>query len=175
MKKLAGEKEVLDLYYFNLWKTETVFSWRWWIAAGIMILPWVLWIIVRKRESTHRLLFTGAIIALLSTILDMTGIVLGFWYYPITVFPMTPSYIPFDLCALPVATMLWLQFFPKWNLFLKAGVYAAVGSLFDFICDTLRLTVQEDSWLRIYTFIILLLIYLFAYWLSKRRRFEPVL
>jgi hypothetical protein len=164
----------LDAYYLELWKTSIVFSWRWWLAVGLIVLPWTLWLIVRKRESAHRLLFVGAAIAILSTFLDMVGIVLGLWFYPITVFPFTPSYIPFDLCALPVATMLWLQFFPKWNFFFKALVYAAVGTLFDFICDSIGLTMEKDSWLRVYTFIILFLIYLLAYRVSKSKRFEPV-
>lgn len=172
--KLFDKDQELNIEYLNLWKTAIVFSWRWWIAVGIMVVPWILWLIVRKRESTHRLLFVGSIIAILSTLIDMIGIILGFWFYPITVFPFTPSYIPFDICALPVATMLWLQFFPKWNLFLKASIYAAGGALFDFICDSICLTIQKDSWSRIYTVIILFLIYLLGYWISKRNKFDPV-
>lgn len=172
--KIFDKNHQLDVDYFNLWKTAIVFTWRWWIALGIMILPWILWIIVRKRESTSRLLFAGAMIAILSTFLDMAGIILGFWFYPVTVLPFSPSYIPFDLCALPVSTMLWLQFFPKWNPFLKASVFAVGGTLFDLIYDKIGLTMELDSWNRIYTLIILFLMYLFAYWVSKRKKFDPV-
>ena len=99
---------------------------------------------------------------------------MNYWAYPVTVLPLTPCYVPFDLCALPVATMLWLQFFPKMNLFLKAAIYAAGGTLFDFSCDYIGLSMETDGWNRIYTFIILFLMYLLVYWISKRKDFDPI-
>jgi hypothetical protein len=172
--KISDKSHELDAEYFDVWKTAIVFSWRWWVAAGIMILPWILWAVIKKCQSIHRLLYAGAVIALLSTFLDLLGIILGFWFYPVTVFPFTPSYIPFDLCALPVATMIWLQSFPKMNLIMKTLIYAGGGALFDLICDTIGLTYQLDSWSRAYTYIILSLMYLLAYWVSKRKKFDPV-
>jgi hypothetical protein len=100
---------------------------------------------------------------------------LHLWTYPTTVTPMMPSFLPFDLSALPVATMLWLQFFPGMKLAWKALLYAAAGTAFDYACDAIGLSVQEGwGWSRAYTFLILILLYLLAFWIANRLRYEPI-
>jgi hypothetical protein len=39
-----------------------------------------------------------------------------------------PEFIPFDISALPVATMIFIQFFPKVKPIWKALVYSAAGT-----------------------------------------------
>ena len=43
----------------------------------------------------------------ISSYMDMLGVALNLLNYPITVFPLMPSPLLFDLCALPVGTMLY--------------------------------------------------------------------
>jgi hypothetical protein len=107
--------------------------------------------------------------------MDQVGVTLHLWTYPTTVSPMMPSFLPFDLSALPIATMLWLQFFPKMKLVWKALVYTAAGTAFDFACDVIGLSAQEGwGWSRAYTFLILILLYLLAYWVANRLKYEPI-
>lgn len=38
----------------HIWLKDIVFTWHWWIDLSLTILPWILWLKVRKKESTHR-------------------------------------------------------------------------------------------------------------------------
>lgn len=51
---------------FDLWKYEVLFSWRWWFGLTLFFLMWGIWIAFRKRESTHRLLYAGMFVMLVS-------------------------------------------------------------------------------------------------------------
>ena len=148
--KLYDNLHEVQIDYFNLWKDHMVFSLRWWMALSLIIFPWTLWLILRKRDSTCRLLFAGFFVAIISSFLDMVGVTLHLWTYPITVFPLMPSYVPFDLSSMPVATMLWLQFFPKMKLILKTLIYAVVGGFgFEPLIDKIGL-VCEEGWKYFY-------------------------
>ncbi len=171
---LYDKLHTVHLEYFHVWKEAIVFTWRWWAALALIVIPWIIWFSVRKRDSSDRLLYAGAVIAILASLMDMVGVTLHLWSYPVTVFPLMPSYVPFDLSALPVATMLWLQFLPKMKLVLKALIYAAVGAfVFEPLCDWIGLALQT-WWLHILTFIMLFGLYHIAYWFSKRKNFNPV-
>jgi hypothetical protein len=47
----------LKVYY--IWLTNIVFSWRWWLAVALSIVPWILWIKIKSKNNTGRLLFVG--------------------------------------------------------------------------------------------------------------------
>jgi hypothetical protein len=160
--------------YAHVWKDGVLFGWRWWLALAIIILPWVLWVIVRKKDSTQRLLHGGFFVIIISSLLDMIGIALHLWSYPTTVFPLMPSYIPFDFSSLPVITMLFIQFFPKIKPVIKALVYAVVGSLvFQPLMELIGLYCH-DQWEDYYSIPILFVIYLLADYLAARTTFEKI-
>ena len=172
---LYDKLHLVQTEYFHLWRGSILFTWRWWLALAMLIIPWIVWFAVRKRESSGRLLCAGGIIASLSMLMDQAGVTMHLWTYPTTVAPMMPSFLPFDLSAVPVATMLFLQFFPRMKLFWKALIYAAGGTLFDFISDSIGLSVQEGwGWSSIYTFLILFFMYLLAYRIAHMENFEPI-
>lgn len=95
--------------YHQLWQTEILFSWRWWLSFVLAFLPWLVWIKYRRRESTDRLLYSGFFVLLVSAWLDFNGLQLGLWYYPIDVVPTIPSSLPYDTSILPVMVMLLIQ------------------------------------------------------------------
>jgi len=56
--KKAGElfQEIhqVEVDYYKLWRHETLFHWDWWVGLLLTILPWMVWIMFRKKESTDR-------------------------------------------------------------------------------------------------------------------------
>jgi hypothetical protein len=177
------KKSIVGLYdslhasqteYLHLWRSYILLTWRWWVGVALVVLPWTLWIIVRKKGSTCRLLFAGLFVLIISSILDMLGIVLNLWSYPSTTFPLMPCYVEFDFCSLPVTTMLFIQFFPKIKPVYKAIVYATAGSLiFQPLMEYIGLYCQEQ-WADYYSIPILFGIYMIADFIATRKSFAKI-
>ena len=158
--------------YYDFWKNDILFSWRWWVTLSLIVLPWIIWLLVRKKESTDRLLYAGFFVMIFSSALDMVGITLNLWQYPVNVFPLMPEYIPFDICALPVATMLCIQYFPKVNPYIKAVIYSVTSS---FIFEPLNVWLglyKQIHWEYYYSVPIMIFIYLAANYLASRIKFD---
>lgn len=165
----------IHVEFYELWVKNILFSWRWWISVSMIVLPWALWLIVRRKESSDRLLYVGFSVMLVSSLMDVVGIAFNLWTYPINVFPLMPEFIPFDICALPVATMLFLQYYPRINPYNKATLYAALGS---FVFQPISLWIGlycNISWKNYYSFPILFLIYLGANYMSSRNKFDSLI
>ncbi|MBA2939744.1 hypothetical protein HZF08_15625 [Paenibacillus sp. CGMCC 1.16610] len=173
-------QKVKDVYHkvheaneelFSFWKEDILFSWQWWVALGLIIIPWILWWLFRTKRSTSRLLFAGFFVLVISSWFDFFGIALGLWYYPVQVIPTIPSYLVWDFTVLTVIAMFLLQIKPKVNPLIKAGIYGGFNSfigepLFDWLGFYERL-----SWKYIYSFPIFCVIYLIAHYLSRRESF----
>lgn len=158
----------------QLWVQKTLWTWRWWLTFIGTVVTWPVWIFVRKKRATHRLLFVGFFIMLLASLTDMIGTSMGLWEYPIHVFPLIPPFLPWDLCYLPVVTMLFLQVKPKSNPYLKALIYGFLGSyVLENIAQSLDLY-SPLHWKHFYTFAVLFVMYLVAHGLSKGSQFEPL-
>jgi len=171
---LFKELHVTHEKFYELWVNNILFTWRWWIAVGLIILPWILWLLIRKKKSADRLLYAGLFIMVSSSALDMSGIAMNLWCYPINVFPLMPEFIPFDICALPVATMIFIQFFPKVNAFIKAALYAMLGSL---VFQPLMAWVglyENLGWKHYYSLPILFILYIVANYLSNKNNFDEI-
>lgn len=169
-------KRLHDIHveFYDLWKDHVFLSWRWWIAVSLIVLPWVFWIIVRKKESTDRLLYAGFFAMLLSSSMDVVGIAMGLWSYPANVFPLMPEFIPFDISSLPVATMLFIQFFPKVKAIYKAIVYGAIGAFaFEPMVHWLGLY-DRLGWKSYYSFPILIGIFLASNYIAHRDSFSKI-
>lgn len=164
----------LHVDFYHLWRDDVLFSWRWWFALSLIIVPWMIWFIIRKKESTDRLLYAGLISMLLSSFLDVIGIAMGLWTYPANVFPLMPEFIPLDISTVPVATMLFIQLFPKIKAIYKALVYGVVGG---FIFEPLvhKIGIYDRlGWKSIYSFPILVVIYLIANYFATRDNFSKI-
>lgn len=51
----------------EIWSEGVLFTWQWWIGVALTIVPWLLWIIFRKKESTLRFLTVGFFVMFIST------------------------------------------------------------------------------------------------------------
>ncbi|WP_391557900.1 CBO0543 family protein [Robertmurraya sp.] len=158
----------------ELWIDHVVFTWQWWLGVFLTVIPWVIWFYVRKKDSTFRLITAGMFVIIISSWLDFVGVVRGFWHYNYDVIPTLPAFIPWDFTLLPVTVMLFLQFKPQMNPLIKGIVFAALSS---FVGEPLFVWLkvyEPEKWKYIYSFPILICIYLIAYFISKRNEFEKI-
>lgn len=156
------------------WLKNTLFGWEWWLGITLAIIPWAAWLIFRKKESTYRLLLAGMFVMLISSWLDVMGILFGLWSYYHNVVPFSPSFVPWDFTLLPVITMFLLQLKPAIKPIYKAIVFAFFSS---FVGEPIFVWLglyNPKHWEYIYSFPIIIAIYLVADWISKRTDFEEL-
>lgn len=153
---------------WHVWLTMVVFSWHWWVDVGLAILPWILWRIVRDKEQANRLLYAGFATMLMATYLDIVGMTQGLWTYHTWVIPLMPEFLPWDLSVMPVMAMLFYQFKPKINPWIKGAFFGALGS---FVSEPIFewLDIYERlNWEYYYSFPIYIAVYMIGYFIYKR-------
>lgn len=154
------------------WIDNVVFSPLWWLAIFLSIVPWFFWIWFHNKKSRYRLLFVGLTVCIMASFLDFLGTQLGLWLYYYEVFPWLPPYAPWDLTLLPVMIMVLIEYKPNKSPIVKALIFSTLAA---FIGEPLFIYLglyKEINWSMFYSFPIYFLIYLVAYWFSKRRDFD---
>lgn len=150
-----------------------LFTWQWWLGLSLAVIPWAIWFVFRKKESSDRLLYTGFTVMILSSVVDIVAISLGLWTYPMKVFPSTNVFFPFQFSLVPVTVMFFLQFKQEVNFWVKAVAFSDLGALvmpFFGMIDFYN----AKGWPSIYDFFIFLSIYSVAHWFSKIKNFESL-
>lgn len=165
IEKLIDEK-------INIWLKYVLFSPLWWLGVALTIIPWVLWYIYRKKQSTDRLMYVGFFVITIALMLDILGDQLGLWHYRFNVIPMLPTYFPWDVSLMPVSIMALIQVKPKANPWIKALLFALVTSyLAEPFFDWLKLY-EPSHWRYSYSVPIQIAIYMTANYISKRNKFS---
>lgn len=165
--------KIQDIYWYN----HTLFTWQWWLGIFLTIVPWIVWIVIRNKKSTNRLLFIGFFVILFTSHLDFLGVKMALWYYEYNVLPTLPAYIPWDSSLFPVTIMLLLQYKPNFNPYIKAVFFGAFTA---FIGEPLFVAIKLYSpivWRHTYSFpiyVIYVILYLICHYLSKRKNFESL-
>ncbi|WP_170972075.1 CBO0543 family protein [Bacillus yapensis] len=160
--------------YLDYWIENTFLHWDFWLSLALTLLPWILFIQFRKKESTNRLLFVGLFVIIFASWLDFLGVVCGLWYYTGKVVPTIPSYMPWDFCILPVFVMFLIQYKPDMKAYWKGLFFASVGS---FIGEPLFKWLGfyvAIHWNKFYSFPIYFLLFMVCHRLSKVKHFEPI-
>lgn len=177
---MADSKKLIEqichhhMDFCELWRSGMYLTWRWWVVVALTVVPWVVWIVIRKKDSTHRLLYAGMFVAFFGFVFDMLGVITDIWSYPVLLLPILPECSPYNFTILPVVTMLFLQYCPKVKPWIKALAYAAFGAfIFQPLMEWAGLY-ANDEWRDWYSFPILFGIYLVANFLAARRWFEPL-
>ncbi|UFJ41138.1 hypothetical protein LOK74_00825 [Brevibacillus humidisoli] len=171
IEKLYQENILLDDRMAALWQKEILFTPNWWLGVILSIVPWVLWLFFRTRESTHRLMYAGFFVMMISAFLDFLGVRNGLWYYKAEVFPWFPAYEPWDVTLMPVTVLFLLQFRPNMSPFVKAVLFAGLAA---FVGEPLFVWLQlyqPRNWEHYYSFPVYMVIYLIAHYLSSRKHF----
>lgn len=157
-----------------LWLSDVVFTWEWWLGVVMTILPWVAWGFFRKKESTYRLLTSGFFVIFVTSWLDVIGVTLGLWHYNFDVIPMMPSYFPWDFTILPVLVISLIQYKPQISPIIKSVVFAGFCAFIgEPVSQRLRLY-DPQHWKSIYSFVIFIIIYLIAHFISTRKSFKEI-
>ncbi|WP_308635221.1 CBO0543 family protein [Paenibacillus silvisoli] len=160
--------------FVPVFMNEMPFTFGWWIKVAEVTLPWTLWIVVRKKESTSRLLFVGFYVMIISCYLDYLGISYGAWRYLVKLTPTIPSYIPWDFSMIPVFVLLLIQFKQRIHYLWKALFF---GLFTSFVAEPFYKWIghyDPKEWKYVYSLPIYMAIYIIADWLSKRKSFEPI-
>jgi len=156
-----------NLKVYHIWLAHIVFSWRWWLAVALSIVPWIFWIRIRSKKNTTRLLFVGLVVALISSVLDTIGATYNLWHYDWNVIPFIPIYFPWNFTLFPVSIMLFLQFKPDMNKYIKAVAFSFMCSfVFEpfFSWISMYHMLHWEYW---YSFVIYTPLYLFYDYLYK--------
>lgn len=151
-----------------------LFTWQWWIALAMMVVPWIIWVIFRNYKSSARIFSAGLLVMVLSEILDAIGVSSGKWAYPVKVIPVATVSFSFRLSVLPVFVMLLLQFKPRFNPYIKAILFGGVGAYVGMPTLAIIDLYKKIDWTYTYSFFILTLMYLLAHWFSRRNSFGQI-
>ena len=177
IEKVQKSSEALhqvNVEFYNIWFNDMLFKWHWWLNLAMAIVPWIIWMIIRKKESTYRLLFAGLVAASLSMFLDIIGMAMGLWSYNSTLEPLSPPPSPWDFSLIPVSTMLFLQIKPRVNPLIKAVVLAIGGALIGQPMLEWIGIYDPKGWKHYYSIPIVIIIYLIAHFISTRKQFEKL-
>jgi len=166
-----------QLYEINneqrqLWIEYVVFSWQWWVGVGLVVIPWMIWFLLRKKDSSLRLLSAGFFIIFICSWLDSIGIQLGLWRYKYEVIPFTPAFIPWDISLMPVVTMFFLQVKPDINLYIKGVIF---GLFLAFVAEPVSILIdlyEPLNWKHIYSFPIYFSLYFFSHRICYGRSYN---
>jgi len=166
---LPGVERANDLLHeanvvlLKTWLDQIVFTWRWWIEIAIIISPWVyFWFFLRKSPDTYRLVCAGFFTMLVASYMDTIGMALRLWSYPTKEIPLAPPYITWDSCAIPIITMIFLHYRPEISPIIKSIVLGILGS---FIVQRIAVLIglyNPLHWKHIYSFPLVIIIYLGA-------------
>lgn len=175
MMKAYSILEAASRLMIEEWLKYTLFTWRWWVQLFLTVVPWLLWLKFRKKESCDRLMYAGFSVIIYASAMDTIGVLYGLWAYKWKLVPFPPSFIPWDFSLIPVAAMFMLQYNPfKLNRYIKAAIFSAGAS---FLVEPLFVLMDfyvPLNWKHIYSFPLTMIMYLIADWLSRREKFEPI-
>lgn len=126
---MSGEKTIEQVYnlisnasykLIHIWITQTILTFRWWFGMVLTLLPWIVWIRIRDKRASVKLLFVGLIAMLVTITMDNIGISYHLWHYHWNVTPFALMFFPWDFSLFPVGIMCILQFKPRLNAYIKA-------------------------------------------------------
>lgn len=152
-----------------------LFTWQWWFGIALFIVPWIIWLLYRKKDSTGRLLLGGLITIILSLIIDLIAVTLGLWSYPMKFSPIAPLLLlPYHFSLAPVAIMFTIQIKPKANSLIKGAIFSAFSAFVAMKFFVMIHFYDPKNWLSIYDFCIYLFLFYVAYWFSKIGGDRPI-
>jgi hypothetical protein len=160
-------------HYFDIWKNHILFTWQWWMQLGLMIGTGLFWLVIRKKQSTARVVFSGLFVLLIASGLDFIGNSYGLWFYPIKLVPLAPPFIPWNL-MFAIEVMVLLEYKPGFSPVLKAMIISLFNT---FVMEplTVRLGLYVPvKWNILYSVPIYFVIYLMAHRISRSHTFAPL-
>jgi hypothetical protein len=161
-QKLLETTNALRQLSLEHWLHYELFTWQWWMKFIYLILPILLLIKLLDRKRIFEIVTYGLIISLISTVMDVAGLSLMLWQYPIRFLPVG-FFAIHDLFFIPIISMLLFQYCNAWKSFAGANLLlAAVGS---FIEEPLAIWIKiyhPLHWKHLYSFFVFFAITMFS-------------
>lgn len=173
-RKLFTQLQELKNDSLSDWLQNSLFTWRWWLGIVITILPWILWLYIRDKKSTNRLLYVGFFAMIIAFIIDTIGVSFNFWFFEYKIFPVFHIFFPWDFTLIPVSIIILLQIKPNKFVYAKALFFGAFSAyIAEPIFYWLKLF-HPVNWKYTYSLILYFMLFLFCNFLSKKKNFEPL-
>lgn len=154
-------------------REDFLFTWQWWFGIALFIVPWIIWFILRNKESTGRLLLGGLLTIILSLSIDLAALSSGLWSYPMVMIPLAPFlFLPYHFSLAPVGIMFALQIKPNMNSFLKGLIFSAIAAFLGMNFFKAIDFYNPKNWSSFYDFGIFLFLYYAAYTIVKVDSFK---
>ncbi|TYP75453.1 CBO0543 family protein [Paenibacillus methanolicus] len=170
IKKIVNATIQANKDYFQLWKEHILFGWQWWLQAILFVGPIAAWLLVRRKDSTDRLLYAGCFCLLATSWLDFIGNSFGLWYYPYKFLPSLPPYVPWET-TITVEILLLIQYGSRISPWWSAAALGLFNSFIgEPIAEWLGLYVRLH-WRYIYSLPLYAVLYMIAHRISRRQRF----
>src|SRR5665648_869706 len=106
--------------------------------------------------------------------LETIGVSQGYWWYLYHLLPFPTTNSIWSYSLMPVSIMLLLQWKPNISPLIKAIVYSAVASFIGLRIFEWLGMYHPKHWSNIYSFVIVIVIYLIADFVSKRSSFKKL-
>ncbi|PZD96994.1 hypothetical protein DNH61_04930 [Paenibacillus sambharensis] len=169
-EKLVTLQKELTQNAIQYWKLYSGFNtWQFWACLAIMVGPLIVIYFTIDRRRIFQIGFFGFAVHILFAYIDASGIRSGLWGYPYQVLPFLPS-LSLDAAIIPVAIMLVYQWTIRHskNFYLYAILTAVVfGFGFKPLLVYLNLF-EKYQWVNYpLIFLLYLVLYLLAYWLTR--------
>lgn len=127
-QKLLETTEALKQLSLEHWYHYELFTWQWWLKFTYLIIPILLLIRYLDWKRSFEILSYGLIISLISTVIDIIGVNLLWWHYPIRFLPFG-FFAVHDLVFIPIVALLIFQRYNSWKSFCIVNLLlAAVGA-----------------------------------------------
>ena len=165
---IESEQGLFNLRY-EKWLSQDLFSARWWVLVGFLIVPYIIWyLLIDKRRLQEMLIYSFAT-SLIAITLDEMGSIMTLWVYPVHIVPVYPRLITVNYTFVPVIYSLVYQYFPKWKSFIAANMLLAL--IFSFVLEPILIWAKLYvliSWKLIYSVPIYFFAAVLLKWFSER-------
>lgn len=168
--KLVANQEKLTRQGIEYWQQYSDFgTWQFWVVLTLLLGPLILIYYFIDRKNIYMIGFFGFATHVLFSYVDAFGIRNALWAYPYQVLPFLPS-VSLDAALIPVTIMLVFQWTLKHNK--NFYLYSFITALFfGFVFKPVLVMhhlFEKYKWINyFYIFIIYIVLFLLAYWLTK--------
>ena len=104
------------------WINNIVFTPRWWIVLGLLVVPWIVWYSLVHKNRIVEMLVYGLFMSGIILLIDEMGSELTLWTYPVKILPILPRLLTISSSFAPIIFILLYQYFPKWKSFIIANI-----------------------------------------------------
>jgi hypothetical protein len=116
IQSIYETRQLLTFLQYQQWR-GVLFAYQWWLLLLLLIIPWIAWWKLVDKARLFEILSYALIVVIIGTTLDMYGVKLGLWSYPIKIFYLNPGLITVVWGVLPVIKSLIYQSYPEWKQF----------------------------------------------------------